>query len=78
MQKRFVLQRVEDESGVSGTGIVAEGTLFTNGKVVLAWVSDICSVTIYDNIDELDAIHSHGGRTQVVWLDVEEDGDDGN
>ncbi len=77
MQKRFVLQRVEDESGISGTGVVAEGTLFTSGKVALAWVSDICSVTIYNSIEEVVAIHSHGGKTQVVWLDVEDDTNDG-
>lgn len=70
MHKRFVLQRTEDESGVSGTGMVAEGTLFTNGKVVLAWVSDIKSVTVYENMEELDQIHGHGGKSHVVWIDA--------
>ena len=33
--KRFRFKRTEDVSGISGTGIVAEGVEFTNGKVVM-------------------------------------------
>jgi len=29
--KPFWLQRVEDDSGVSGVGLVAEGVIFSNG-----------------------------------------------
>ena len=32
--KVFYLNRVEDESGISGTGRVAQGFIFDNGKVV--------------------------------------------
>ena len=28
----FILRRLEDVSGVSGTGVVAEGVEFSNGK----------------------------------------------
>jgi len=64
--KIFYLKRDEDESGVSGTGRVAQGFIFDNGKVAVSWLSEHPSVTIYDNIGEVHAIHGHGGKTEVV------------
>ena len=57
---------MEDESGVSGTGRVAQGFIFDNGKVSVSWLSEHPSVTIYDSIGEVHAIHGHGGKTEVV------------
>ena len=68
IMKIFYLNRLEDESGVSGTGRVAQGFIFDNGKVALTWLSDHPSVTIYDNIGEVHAIHSHDGKTEVEML----------
>ncbi len=65
--KRFQLVREEDETGISGTGVVAEGVQSTNGKCVLFWLSELKSVAIYDSIEELEAIHGHQGKTKVVW-----------
>jgi hypothetical protein len=64
--KIFYLNRTEDESGVSGTGRIAQGCIFDNGKVALTWLSEHPSVTIYDNIGEVRAIHGHSGKTEVV------------
>ncbi len=64
----FLLRRLEDESGVSGTGIVAEGAEFSTGKVVLNWITEIRSVAVYDSLEELIAIHGHDGKTIVVWI----------
>lgn len=64
--KIFYLNRTEDESGISGTGRIAQGFIFDNGKVALTWLSEHPSVTIYDNIGEVHAIHGHGGKTEVV------------
>ena len=66
--KIFYLNRLEDESGVSGTGRVAQGFIFDNGKVALTWLSEHPSVTIYDNIGEVHAIHSHDGKTEVEMM----------
>ncbi len=66
MAKIFHLKRTEDESGVSGTGRIAQGIIFDNGKVALTWLSDHPSVTVYDNIGEVRAIHGHEGKTEVV------------
>ncbi len=65
--KIFYLKREEDESGVSGTGRVAHGLVFYNGKVTVTGLSEHPSVTIYDNIGEVHAIHGHGGKTQVEF-----------
>jgi hypothetical protein len=67
--KRFVLNRKEDKGGVSGTGIVAEGIVFSNGKCVISWRTKYTSVAIYDDLKTLEAIHGHGGATQIKWVD---------
>ena len=67
--KRFLLVRDEDVSGVSGTGAVAEGVMFSTGKCVLAWTTRFRSVAVYDSLGELEAIHGHDGRTRVFWVD---------
>ena len=69
--RRFRLVRQEDVSGVSGTGSVAEGVAFSSGKVALHWCGGISSVTVYDSIEEVEAIHGHEGRTVVEWLDAD-------
>lgn len=69
--RRFQLHRVEDESGISGTGLVAEGVLLTGGRVVLHWLTVYGSVNIYDNMEVLMALHGHHGKTKVVYQDPE-------
>ena len=69
--RRFVLQRHEDATGVSGIGLVAEGIEFTDGIVVMKWiVGDFRSMTIWNQgIEAVIQIHGHDGRTEVVWID---------
>lgn len=67
--RRFCLVRDVDVSGVSGTGVVAEGILFSTGKAVLGWVTSFRSIAVYDSLSELEAIHGHGGATRVIWTD---------
>jgi len=67
--RRFNLVRKEDKTGVSGTGIVAEGVLFSTGKVVIAWITTYRSIAVYDSLAELIAIHGHEGTTAVFWVD---------
>jgi hypothetical protein len=64
----FHLERAEDATGVSGTGRVAEGVEFGNGKCVLSWLTRYSSIAIYENIRELELIHGHEGKTKIVWL----------
>jgi hypothetical protein len=70
LPRRFHLLRLEDVHGVSGTGVVAEGVQFTNGTVVMTWLSHLTSVAMYHSIDVLERIHGHDERTVVVWDDA--------
>lgn len=64
--QEFYFQRDEDESGVSGTGIVCRGVKFPSGKCVVEWLTFHSSMTIYQNIDDVEKIHGHGGKTRIV------------
>ena len=67
--RRFELHRDTDETGVSGTGVVAEGVEFGDGRAALRWRSEHRSTAVYDSMADVDAIHGHGGRTRIVYLD---------
>lgn len=64
--KLFWLMRDEDESGVSGTGLVAEGVQFAGGQCALHWLTEYTSVSIYPDIITLEKIHGHQGKTKVI------------
>ena len=68
--RRFVLERSEDISGVSGVGTVAAGVRFVDGKAAVQWcVGEHRSTSLWDSIEALEAIHGHDGKTVVRWLD---------
>lgn len=67
--RTFYLQRNVDETGISGTGRVAEGVQFSDGRCALRWMTRPASLGTYDSIEDLEAIHGHGGLTRVVWDD---------
>jgi len=69
--RRFELHRHADITGVSGTGVVAEGVLFSTGWVALTWLTAINSLVFYPAIENVFHIHGHGGSTAVVWVDEE-------
>jgi hypothetical protein len=69
--KLFHFYRVEDHSGVSGTGAVVEGVQFTNGWCALRWISSKSSICFYRSIEEVKEIHGHGGKTEIVVHDLE-------
>lgn len=68
--RRFELHRDDDVSGISGTGVVAEGVEFSDGRASLRWVTgEHRSTVAWDSIESAVAIHGHGGATRLVWLD---------
>lgn len=71
LHRRFNLVRHEDVTGLSGTGIVAEGVAFSSGKVCLEWIGkNPTSVVWHDNgIASTRAIHGHNGLTEIHWVD---------
>jgi len=69
--RRFHFQRDEDESGVSGTGRVAEGVQFSDGWCVVHWLSPMHSTNICVNIEAVKQIHGHGGKTKIIFDDAD-------
>ncbi len=67
--RTFNLQRDDDETGISGTGVVAQGVEFDDGSVAMKWLTATSSLGYYESIDELVTIHGHGGRTYPVFTD---------
>lgn len=64
--KEFYLNRVEDETGISGTGVVARGVILPSGAVVLEWQTFHSSICLYKNIGDVEQIHGHNGKTIVI------------
>lgn len=67
--RRFELHRAQDPSGVSGTGIVAEGVLFSDGTVAVRWHGQHPSTAVWASLADAEHVHGHGGLTRVVFLD---------
>lgn len=77
--RRFVLQRYEDETGLSGEGLVAWGVCFPDGVAVTRWcVTEVRQTCTWRSMDDVFFVHGHQGKTEVVWLDPERhsDGDE--
>lgn len=75
--RTFNLQRDDDETGISGTGVVAQGVEFDDGTVAMRWLTETASFGLYDNIEELVIIHGHGGRTYPVFTNPDLEPADG-
>ena len=71
--RRFVVVRREDETGISGTGIVAEGVVFWDGTCVIKWTTDTSSLGIYKSHVEMIHLHGHGGKTFIKWIDEKQE-----
>jgi hypothetical protein len=67
--RRFVLIRVEDLTGVSGTGEVAEGTVFSSGLAVIHWLREPYAMGVYQTLEDVISVHGHEGRTQLQFID---------
>lgn len=63
--KTFKLIRDTDVSGISGTGIVCEGVIFSDGRVAMRWLTDTATTVLFDCIEDVETIHGHGGFTRV-------------
>jgi hypothetical protein len=69
--KYFQLNRLIDETGMSGTGVVAEGVELPNGECVMWWIVNPFSIVIYHSMFELQYIHGHGQKktTEVIYVE---------
>jgi len=74
-----VMNRNEDASGVSGTGVVADFAEFPSGRVLIEWRNDENENLRFDDtgldlrphIESAVGIHGHGGRTEFIYDDGE-------
>ena len=64
--KPFYLLRLEDVHGMSGTGVVAVGAILPSGRCVLEWITGELTETIFESIAQIERLHGHNGRTEVV------------
>lgn len=65
--RQFWLQRDLDVSGTSGTGVVAEGVEYWNGRCAMCWYGTISSIAIYESLEQLEKIHGHQGATRIIF-----------
>lgn len=67
--RRFHLIRHRDVSGVSGTGVVAEGALWSSGWVALHWPGHPRATSVWASLDDVRIAHGHEGATEVRFID---------
>lgn len=70
--RTFTVERGHDESGISGTGVVMEGVEFSDGRVVIRWNTDPCSVVHWASFQDFKTICIEGhpsNDTVVRWSD---------
>jgi hypothetical protein len=67
--RTFELVRYRDPSGVSGTGVVAEGCVFTDGSVALRWRGTNPATAVWPDLESVLAVHGHHGATEVRWME---------
>jgi hypothetical protein len=74
--KTFTLVRDEDITGLSGTGVVAEGIEWSDGTVAMRWFEvsgphysrGVRATTVmHENITSVEALHGHNGATHIEW-----------
>lgn len=70
--RKFHLVRKHDLSGVSGTGVVAEGVEFHDFQCVLSWFGQFHTIAVYPKIEDIIKIHGHDGSTEVEFEDAPE------
>ncbi|MGW0012549.1 hypothetical protein ACWDVX_22740 [Streptomyces tendae] len=72
--RRFVLRRRTDVSGISGTGDIADGVQWPDGTASLRWRGPHPKADFCDRgIDTAEFVHGHGGATEIVWLDQDDE-----
>jgi hypothetical protein len=67
--RAFELVRYRDLSGISGTGVVAEGCVFTDGSVALRWRGNNPATAVWPDLESMLAVHGHHGATELRWLE---------
>lgn len=67
--RTFYLQRNEDWSGISGTGLVAVGFEFDR-LAMLHWLDPQGSTFWYESVAMVERVHGHEGRTLIARCEM--------
>ena len=67
--RRWYLYRKQDETGISGCGVVAYGMQFPDGVVTYRWNTSPRTTQFANSIHDVQHIHGHEGKTEVRWID---------
>ena len=75
--RTFTVCRINDESGVSGTGIVIEGIVLATGQCVVHWLypAPRGSIAMFDSITDFATVHIKphpGNETIITYEDGEQ------
>ncbi|WP_378735372.1 hypothetical protein [Nocardia brasiliensis] len=65
--RTFEFQRDADVTGVSGTGVVADGVTFDDGVTVVRWRGERRSTVVWPSVEDAIAVHGHDGATRLVY-----------
>ncbi|WP_218717046.1 hypothetical protein [Nocardia sp. MH4] len=65
--RTFEFRRDRDLSGVSGTGVVADGVVFDDGTTVVHWRGEHRSTVVWPSVEAAIAVHGHDGATRLVY-----------
>lgn len=65
----FMVDRRKDQTGISGVGVIAEGVQFTDGTVVIRWITETATTAIFDSIEDLRKVHGHRGDSVIRWIE---------
>lgn len=68
--KYYCLNRIEDATGNSGTGHIAEVIVGGPGTAIVLWSEEsnalgVSSVVIYRSLEDCLLVHGHGGKTRL-------------
>jgi hypothetical protein len=75
--RTFTVCRINDESGVSGTGVVIEGITLATGQCVVHWLypAPRGSIAMFDSITDFATVHIKphpGNETIITYEDGEQ------
>jgi hypothetical protein len=67
--KPFYMLRHTDVNGLSGTGVVAVGVVWPNGRVSMQWTSIRSSIENHDCMESIQELHGHNGNSEFIFGD---------
>ena len=72
--RKFSMARVNDQSGVSGPDVVAEGVIYACGKISVKWLTPLPDgdIQIKDSLEKFLGIHVHPHPDNITIITYED------